>query len=73
MTLAQFISTKPTHVRLGQWFICCYCKPVGGHWEDSLDSLWNLPDWRAENFITGLMMHWQWDELPEINGERKTK
>ncbi len=65
MTLDHFISLKPKELRLGQWFVNCYCKPVGQNWEDSINKLWNLDGEKAIACIKNRMWLWQWDDLPD--------
>lgn len=64
--LDQFIASKPAELRLGQWFIICYCKPVKGRWPISIDNLWNIDGNEAAVMIRSLMSWWQWDSLPDI-------
>lgn len=73
MKLTEFIALKPAHIRLGQWFVLNYCKPVGNHWPVEVDKLWNLDGNAAGVRIRSLMAWWQWDELPDIlkQGEQK--
>ena len=66
MTLDDFIASKPEHLRLGQYFVNCYCKAVNLHWEKDIDKLYNLDGDKAHSFILWLMLAWQWDELPDI-------
>lgn len=68
MTLDEFIATKPPELRLGQWFYNCYLHKLQP--EDQLHHntqfLYNTTnDIRAEMYIEGLMMCYQWEELPE--------
>ena len=65
ITLDQFISIKPKELRLGQWFVNCYCKPVG-HWSAAEDTLFYVDDEKAKELILMCMDFWQWDMLPLI-------
>lgn len=69
MTLDQFIANKPKELRIGQWFVICYCKAVKAHWEEAIDNLWNLDGEPAIACIKNRMWLWQWDKLPEINNK----
>jgi hypothetical protein len=68
MTLDQFIAKKPSELRLGQWFVNCYWRGT------DIDSqrLYQLDSMRAVMYITGLMMHWQWDSLPDVDKKGNT-
>lgn len=69
MTLTEFIDKKPPNLRLGQWFVNCYCKAtqVGNsyYWEEIIDKLWSLDGEKAKIWIDACMINWQWDDLPE--------
>lgn len=64
MTLTEFIDKKPPNLRLGQWFVNAYCKPVG-YWSAVENTLFYVDDVKAKELILMCMDFWQWDELPE--------
>lgn len=68
MTLSEFIALKPPELRLGQWFVNCYCNPTNpqGWWEGAIDELYNSDTAKSKRLITQLMNMWQWDTLPDI-------
>jgi len=70
ITLEQFIALKPHNLRLGQWFVNCYLKPIktgnNYHWEALADELHNSDGAKAKRLITQAMNQWQWSTLPEI-------
>jgi hypothetical protein len=62
MTLQQFITSKPSCLRLGQHFVNQYWKT-----SDSMSQyLYQLDGKAAENYIRTLLDVWQWNELPEL-------
>ena len=71
MTLQEFIALKPEHIRLGQWFVISFCKPVHCQWEAIIDKLWNSDGKKAEQLIAHHMEMWQWDTLPDIKEEEQ--
>jgi hypothetical protein len=78
ITLSQFIASKPKHVRLGQWFVVCYCKAVmsnaGPHWEQDVDALWGLDGQKAIAVIEELLDKWQWKgRLPPVREHQFTQ
>ena len=68
ISIAQFIEAKPKELRIGQWFVLCYCKPFDNRWEYKIDELWNKDGYIAMVLIKELMNLWQWDNLPDIKG-----
>jgi hypothetical protein len=70
ITLEQFIALKPRELRLGQFFVNTYCKPVKNHWEGWVHEMYEADGAKAKRMITQLMVQWQWDTLPEIGDEK---
>lgn len=70
ISLEQFIASKPKHVRLGQWFVVCYCKAVkhgtSYHWESFVDEMFQADGEKAKKLIIETMNKWQWSTLPGL-------
>jgi len=68
MTLSEFINHKPPELRLGQWFFNEYLHRLRPHDQLHHETQWlynTRDDARAEMYIIGLMVAYQWEELPD--------
>lgn len=69
MTIDEFVKTKPNELRLGQWFFNQYLfrlKPDDRQHHEK-QWLYNVTnDVRAEMYIRGMMLAYNWKELPNV-------